>query len=977
MTTVDRQTELQRKIFTRWVNQKLELGKKEPIKDVVTGFNDGTSLVDLVSVLSEREWPGKPLKKTTMRMQQADQVSRALTWVLKDCGVSTKVPPCAENLMDGEERPVMGLVWAIMQKFLKFGDDEEGENLSAEDSLLMWVQNQLLTYPAIEVKSFTKSFHNGLAYAALIHKFRPNLIDPAQLGAGDALGNLAKVFEAAKVYFELEQYIEPADIAQLDSKSAFIFLSEFYYGIAKQRKVDLACRRITKLIHYTQKNDELRARYQEKANLFLDTLAKVTVELNDRTIDNTMLGAQTRLAAFQDYKAGDKLTIVDSFLSIESVYNHLSMRLADHDRPKYAPGAKKAVPELREALKVLEATELERQVALVQELNRQIRLKQLDEQHQTKYNHLNVWQTKNEALLKVKETIGSSGQAEYQINRLVTYNDESAMLQSSTKQEMRKLGAELVFEKFEFSAAVQEREATVQNAFDRMTALSLEKMETLKDDLARMKFKEATHLVNLKHKAKFTQIEAWVAEKESYLKTEETIDSISDATLQLSVLEMYSEEAFDVTEGSVASLKKVGQEILTAAYSSALSKWTFETPEEVTGREGQVDTKIEELNTLKAAKKATLDIALARELEKERLRLLFATQAAEFSRFTDSVVESAASSHFGFSLQEVEAYVEFMKSDEEATASSSANKQASFQQNHAEALSLGVTENVYTTLDLPQLAAMADQIVSSHTSRRSAYESELSRHRANDALCQKFAQLVDPFAAKVEADKDSITSNTGSLEEQLALVQSKQGENDSMKASVAEIAKVQAELDAAEVQNNPHTHYTAKDTTLLLQQYEAFLERKSEQLQEEIKHKALRGLTAEQHEEIEVQFKTFDKDSSGMLSKSEFKSCLYSLGEDKTSSQIAEVMEKYGSVLEGIAHKGFKEFMIEQLGDTDTSEEILNGFELINKGGPFALVERLQYTNLRQPEVDYILETAPKVEAGYDYKAWTADVFAR
>jgi len=52
--------------------------------------------------------------------------------------------------------------------------------------------------------------------------------------------------------------LEPSDIAKLDNKSAFIFVSEFYYGIANQRKLDLAARRISKLIDFTKINDALR-----------------------------------------------------------------------------------------------------------------------------------------------------------------------------------------------------------------------------------------------------------------------------------------------------------------------------------------------------------------------------------------------------------------------------------------------------------------------------------------------------------------------------------------------------------------------------------------------------------------------------------------------------------------------------------------------------------------------------------------------
>jgi hypothetical protein len=66
----------------------------------------------------------------------------------------------------------------------------------------------------------------------------------------------------------------------------------------------LAARRITKLIRFTEENDRLRAEYVVKAKSFTDTVAKVQVILNDRTIDNTMAGAKAKIAQFYEYKVG-------------------------------------------------------------------------------------------------------------------------------------------------------------------------------------------------------------------------------------------------------------------------------------------------------------------------------------------------------------------------------------------------------------------------------------------------------------------------------------------------------------------------------------------------------------------------------------------------------------------------------------------------------------------------------------------------
>lgn len=965
----DKMSQLQRIVFTRFVNQKLEVGKRPKINDIVMDLGDGTALVNLLEVLSDTQFTGKPLKAVKAKIQMVDQANRALQFA-KDVGVTSKVWASAENLIDNEELPIMGLVWAIMQKFLKFGDDEDGEiKLSAEDSLLMWVKNQLHGYD-VEVKGFAKSFQDGKVFAALIHKFRPQLIDPTSAG-------MEKVFEAAEIYFDLERFIQPSDVPLLDPKSTFIFVSEFYYGIARQRKVDLACRRVTKLVKYTITNDEMRASYQAKATELVERLDKVTAVLNDRTIDNTMAGAQSKIASFQQYKADDKPVIVSAFLTLEGLYNHLAMRLAEHSRPKYEPGERKSVPELREALKQLEVTEKERQVALVAELNRQIRLQQLNEQHEAKHTKLTEWQSKNESLLSKKEDIQSSGEAEYQINKVLNFNDESKIVAETTVVDLKAVGAELKQEKFEHSDLVESREAAIDAGFAKLGDLSANKKTVLDDDLARMKVKEATHLVNLKHTAKFDQISSWTAEKQAYLSKEEDINSIADAKLQISVLDMYISDLQDVKDGSIASLKAVGKEVLDAKYESNLSSWSFENPDEVTGREAQVDTKLEELKVLEDAKSQTLDAALKKEIEKERLRLLFATQSKEFSRYVESQIELLTSAHFGFNLQEVEAYQAIIETNFAEVASTVSTKQSHYKQTFSEAQSLGVAENRYTTRTLDSLAENATSLEAAQAECKTRYEAELARQRHNDALCRAFAEIAEPFVASFETNKEIVTSSSSTLEEQLAYIESKIAEDTQLRETLSKIEAAQAAVDEVGVKNNPHSHYTFKDASVQLEQYLMFLDSKSKQLKEEIQHRALKGLTEEQNAEIEAQFKQFDKDSSGSLMKNEFKSCLYSLGEDKTSKQVAEIMNTYGSETEGISHEGFKAFMVEQLGDTDTSEEIVAGFELINKGEDVARVVYMQRTNLRQEDIKYIEDTAPAKGEGYDYQAWTTDVFSR
>jgi len=195
------------------------------------------------------------------------------------------------------------------------------------------------------------------------------------------------------------------------------------------------------------------------------------------------------------------------------------------------------------------------------------------------------------------------------------------------------------------------------------------------------------------------------------------------------------------------------------------------------------------------------------------------------------------------------------------------------------------------------------------------------------------------------------------------------------------IKSSQAAIDAAGITHNAHTLLTFRDCEVQWQQYLAFLQRKKKQLEEEIQHKKMRGVTKEQYDEIEKQFKQFDSNKNGVLDRNEFKACLFSLGYEYDSQAITKIMRQHGAAEKddkklSITHTQFTEFMIGTLGDTDTKEEIVLGFKLINKNQDHATVDLLSQV-MPEADVKYVTDNAPRKAAGFDYVALTNALFSR
>jgi len=381
------------------------------------------------------------------------------------------------------------------------------------------------------------------------------------------------------------------------------------------------------------------------------------------------------------------------------------------------------------------------------------------------------------------------------------------------------------------------------------------------------------------------------------------------------------------------------------------------------------------LSQLSAAKLQVLQNDLKHEQEKERLRLEFAHHANEFTRFVHDTVENSKLTQFGFNLPEVEAFKSKLDGLNGAATAEADKRKGDYEAVFKQGKDQGVTENIYTKDNLDTLAATYKTLQAGLEARNQAYAAHLKKHQEDDALCKQFAGLVEPLSKFVSDNKAAITHSKDTLEKQLAAANQRISSLATDGASLAQIRTLSETIKTKQITYNRHTNLTLTDIEVQWDQWKAFLEKKKVMLEEEIEHQKLRGITQAEMNEIEENFKKFDYNKSGNIDKKELKACLYALGEEKSKSEIESILTKYGTNGK-IDFNGFRDFMITIYGDTDTKEEILNGFSLINNGGAVAKSD-LSELVLSEADWKYITDTAPKKDGGYDYVAWTESVFAR
>ncbi|XP_040266345.1 F-actin-monooxygenase MICAL2 isoform X8 [Bufo bufo] len=99
------------------------------------------------------------------------------------------------------------------------------------NKLLTWCQKQTEGYRNVNVTNLTSSWRSGLALCAIIHHFRPDLIDFHSLNEDDAVRNNQLAFDIAEKEFGISPITtgkEMASTEEPDKLSMVLYLSKFY-----------------------------------------------------------------------------------------------------------------------------------------------------------------------------------------------------------------------------------------------------------------------------------------------------------------------------------------------------------------------------------------------------------------------------------------------------------------------------------------------------------------------------------------------------------------------------------------------------------------------------------------------------------------------------------------------------------------------------------------------------------------------------
>uniref|UniRef100_A0AAR2LMC6 Spectrin beta chain n=1 Tax=Pygocentrus nattereri TaxID=42514 RepID=A0AAR2LMC6_PYGNA len=396
----DERDAVQKKTFTKWVNAHLARVSCR-ISDLYNDLRDGYMLTRLLEVLSGELLP-RPTRGR-MRIHCLENVDKALQF-LKEQRVHLENVG-SHDIVDGNHRLTLGLIWTIILRFqiqvIKIETEDNRETRSAKDALLLWCQMKTAGYPEVNIHNFTTCWRDGLAFNALIHRHRPDLIEFHKLTRSNATHNLQQAFNIAEQSLGLAKLLDPEDVntENPDEKSIITYVVSYYHYFSKMKALIVEGKRIGKVLDNAIEAEKVIQRYDALASELLEWIEKTISIISNQKFANSLTGVQQQLQAFTTYCTIEKPIKFQEKGNLEVLLFTIQSKLRANNQKPYVPHEGKLISDINKAWERLEKAEHERGVALRKELIRQEKLELLAQRFDHKTTMRQAWLNENQRLV--------------------------------------------------------------------------------------------------------------------------------------------------------------------------------------------------------------------------------------------------------------------------------------------------------------------------------------------------------------------------------------------------------------------------------------------------------------------------------------------------------------------------------------------------------------------------------------------------
>lgn len=612
---------IQKKTFTGWVNSHLsKVGLK--IEDLATDFQDGIKLIKLLEVISGDTITGYEKNPGKMRIKQVTNSGIALKFI-QSKGV--KLPGTGpEEIVDQNAKMILGLIWTVILRF-QIQDISE-EELSAKEALLLWVQKKTKGYRDVNVQNFHMSFQDGLAFCALIHKHRPDLIDYDSLSKENKLENLELAFDVAEKHLGIAKILDPKDIVDLpkpDERSIMTYVAAMYHVFASYGKADAAAKNVANVIEFAQAAEKLKLEFQTRAKELVEWIEHNTVKLDERNFPHNLEGIQDEIGKFNNFKSTEKPPKAAEKTEVESVYNNLQTKLRLNKRSPYVPPAGLAPEDIDRLWNQLNRAENERGVALREELKRQKHLASLVNRFKVKAAALDAW---GNARFNFMESDGLGEDIAAIEAKLKNHEafEEDYTIQSDKLTKLEKILEEIVAGGHSDATWCQNKYAELGGLWGKLKTRAEQRKTDLQAELDKQKQIQELLLTFAKKSTVFARV---IEDADDVLLDPFSVSTVEEVHALQMAFDGFVGSTLNELESSLTELNELATQIKGTGHSeTTYSEYDLDT---LSGKWSKTQANVEQRRALLAAE-------ATKQAENETLRVEWANAAKEFSEWVDA-----------------------------------------------------------------------------------------------------------------------------------------------------------------------------------------------------------------------------------------------------------------------------------------------------------------------------------------------------
>ncbi|XP_023299117.2 dystonin isoform X47 [Lucilia cuprina] len=255
------------------------------------------------------------------------------------------------------------------------------DKVSAREALLRWARRSTARYPGVRVNDFTTSWRDGLAFSALVHRNRPDLLDWRKARNDRPRERLENAFHIVEKEYGVTRLLDPEDVDtnEPDEKSLITYISSLYDVFPEPPAIHPL---------FDMESQRRVHEYRDLAQQFIYWCREKTAYLQERSFPPTLIELKRLLSDLHHFRneevsvrKREKTKLVQIYKELERYFE--SIGEIDVETELRPEAIEKAWYRMQTALQ-------EREMILQQEIDRLERLQRLADKVEREIKHVDV-----------------------------------------------------------------------------------------------------------------------------------------------------------------------------------------------------------------------------------------------------------------------------------------------------------------------------------------------------------------------------------------------------------------------------------------------------------------------------------------------------------------------------------------------------------------------------------------------------------